>query len=493
MKSIRIKLFLQIGVLIVLLIVLFMSAYSLLFEPIYMAVAKNKLLNQYRYINELERSEYDGIYKEFEKYNKGFNVDVFILDSQGDLQYQSKEYLISNDALETLGVLPTYPETLPSFFEVEQEEVINDNVSFFWANDSILDARTLNVIGNLNNGDHVILRVRLIPPEISIVSTNRFAPIVGIILLFAGMLFAYILSNKFTRPLITMNKVATELSNLNFETTCPVESKDEMGQLAQKINVLSNALKNAIGTLNVRNNELENQIKEKIKIDENRKQLLNNVSHELKTPLTLMQSYADGLKSNVAKDLDKVDYYCDVIIDETEKMNRLITDLLDINRIRFGDVVLNPAEFEIVSFIRSLKEKYQQRVEQESIQFSFEPIEPTMVIADQQKVDIVLSNYVNNAIKYVDDQKTISIRMTQTDQNVRIEVFNTCSHIPDEELPKLWDSFYKVDQSRDRNLGGHGLGLSIVKAIQEADGSGYGVQNQADGITFWMQVRKGKL
>jgi len=489
-KSIKNRLFLQVGIIVVLMIVLIMTSYALLFEVLYKNVAKTKLFNEYEYINELERSDYSTIKKELDKRTRGLYMDVFIHSSEGELLYQSKEYLIDSDKLKMLDILPSYLDDTPSFLEIYDEERINTSVSFFWAHDYLIDTETLNIIGNLDNGDHVILRVRLIPSEISVVASNRFVPIVGILVFIIGIVFAYILSITFTRPLIAMNKATTEISNLKFDIVCPVDSKDEIGQLAEKINILSQKLKMTIEDLNIRNNELNNEIAEKTKIDENRRQLLNNVSHELKTPLTLMQSYADGLRLNVAQNHNKVEYYCDVIVDETENMNSLINQLLDINRISSGDITPVHAEIEIVAFIRNLLNRYNDIVMNQNIHLEFNEIEPTLSYVDPKNLETVLSNLLENAIKYVDNNKKISISLIDIGSNIRVEVYNSTNSIPKDSLEKIWDSFYKVDESRNRNVRGHGLGLSIIKAIQESDQMKYGVYNIEDGVIFWIDVRK---
>jgi len=489
-KSIKNRLFLQVGLIVVLMIVLIMASYSLLFEVLYKNVAENKLFNAYEYINELHRSDYSTIKNELDRYTRGFYMDVFIHNAEGELIYQSKEYLIDGDKLKRLDILPSYLDDMPSFLEIYEEERINSSVSFFWAHDYLIDTETLNVIGVLDNGDHLILRVRLIPSEISVVASNRFVPIVGIVVFIIGLLFAYVLSITFTRPLIAMNKATTEISNLKFDITCPVDSKDEIGQLSEKINILSKKLKKTIEDLNIRNSELNNEIVEKTKIDERRRQLLNNVSHELKTPLTLMQSYADGLKLNVAKNHNKMDYYCDVIIDETENMNSLINQLLDINRISSGDITPVYAEIEIVDFTKKILGRYNDIIMSQNIRLEFNEIEPTLSYVDPKNLETVITNLLENAIKYVDDNKLMSISLIDSDSNIRVEVYNSADLIPKDSLEKLWDSFYKVDESRNRNVRGHGLGLSIIKAIQESDQMKYGVYNIEDGVTFWIEVRK---
>ena len=278
------------------------------------------------------------------------------------------------------------------------------------------------------------------------------------------------------------------MKKLDFDTRCKVESNDELGQLAHSINEMSVELDNTIHSLNISNTELQQEIKEKIRIDEKRKQLLNNVSHELKTPLALMQGYAEGLKLNVAKNHNRVDFYCDVIVDETKKMNYLVQNLLNINQIEFGDEVLHKSEFEIVDFVDYIMEKYTPRFEENNIDVKLNLIDPTEVYADSFKAEQVLTNYLNNAIQYVDEHKEVRVTLSKVNNNVRIEVYNSCQPISNAELEKLWDSFYKRDKARTRETGGHGLGLSIVKAIQEASENDYGVRYEGNGITFWFEL-----
>ncbi|WP_432666766.1 histidine kinase dimerization/phospho-acceptor domain-containing protein [Wukongibacter baidiensis] len=490
MNSIKKKLFIQIGTLIVLFIGLLILANTYLLPPYYTNKKKAQLIDYYQQIDVLDTSEYEDSLASFVSIENASNVDILIYISREDIIYSSKSYLLDKNFKKKFGGMPdpNKKKGSPPPVEIRNEEYINDKIKFIWAKDIITGGENLILTGSLTNGHYIDLRLPLISVDTSVALANEFLIIVGLILFIIAMIFAYVVSNSFTRPILEMNKATLRMKKLDFDTRCKVESSDELGQLAHSINEMSVELDNTIHSLNISNTELQQEIKEKIRIDEKRKQLLNNVSHELKTPLALMQGYAEGLKLNVAKNHDRVDFYCDVIVDESKKMNHLVQNLLNINQIEFGDEILYKSEFEVVDFVEYIMEKYAPRFKENHIDVKLNLISPTEVYADSFKVEQVLTNYLNNAIQYVDERKAVCVTLLKENSTVRIEVYNSSQPINDAELEKLWDSFYKRDKARTRESGGHGLGLSIVKAIQEASGNDYGVRYEGSGITFWFEL-----
>lgn len=495
MSSIRKKLFFQVEALILLFFGLSMLANNYLSKPFYIYKGKKQLITYYEEINNITTNEYDEFLKNFVSMENSSNIDIFIDDPKGKVIYSSKAYIFNEDFDNLIKnkvaeyVHPSIKNPPPPI-KGKKEEIINKNVKFVWEDDIFTHTENLHLMAKLNNGNKLNIRFPLISIEQSISLANTFFLIVGIILILIGMYISYILSKSFTRPILEMNKATNDLKHLNFDCKCTVESNDEIGQLAQSINEMSLELANTIDSLNISNKELQQEIEEKIKIDEKRKQLLNNVSHELKTPLTLMQGYAEGLKLNVAKNHDRVDFYCDVIMDESKKMNQIVQSLLNINQIEFGDITIHKTQFEIIEFVEYILKKYHDRFKASSLNVSFNPISESIVFADQLKTEQIITNYINNAIQYVDQNKILKINIIEFTDSIRIEVYNSCDSIPEDELEKLWDSFYKRDKARTRYLGGHGLGLSIVKAIQEAAGNEYGVRTEDNGVTFWFDLDK---
>lgn len=491
MNSIKKKLFIQIGTLIILFIGLLILANTYLLPPYYTNQKKAQLIDHYQQIDALDTSEYEDSLASFISIENASNIDILIYNVDEDIIYSSRAYFLNKEFKKKFSIKPApnnRKDNPPPPIHKIKEEYINDKIKFIWEDDIITGGGNLILTGPLTNGNFIDLRLPLISIETSVALANEFLIIVGLILFIIAMIFAYVVSNSFTRPILEMNKATLRMKKLDFDTRCKVESNDELGQLAHSINEMSVELDNTIQSLNISNIELQQEIKEKIKIDEKRKQLLNNVSHELKTPLALMQGYAEGLKLNVAKNHNRVDFYCDVIVDETKKMNHLVQNLLNINQIEFGDEVLHKSEFEVVDFVDYIMEKYTPKFEVNNIDVTLNTIEPTEVYADSFKAEQVLTNHLNNAIQYVDENKKVRVTLIKANNNVRIEVYNSCHSISEAELEKLWDSFYKRDKARTRESGGHGLGLSIVKAIQEASGNGYGVRCEANGITFWFEL-----
>lgn len=372
--------------------------------------------------------------------------------------------------------------------EIINHEWISDQISFVWVKDQIPNQKNLMLRGTLDNGNRIELVIPLVSIKTNIELTNTFYLIIGGFVFLVSMLFAYMISNYFTKPIREMNEATKRMKSLDFNTSCKVISRDEIGQLAVSINEMQMELSKNIDILNERNKELENEIYEKNRIDKKRRDLLNNVSHELKTPLALMQGYAEGLKVHVIHSKEKSNFYCDVIIDESKKMNQLVESLLNIEAMEFGDKVLCKSRFEIIQFILQTLNKYQKLFDDQHIKYTVNEIEPIFVFADMFMMKSVFTNYITNAIHYVDERKVVEISIMQEKEYIRVEVYNTAKPILPEDMEKLWDSFYKVDKARTREKGGHGLGLSIVKAIQEAHQSGYGVKNTRDGVSFWFDV-----
>ena len=245
----------------------------------------------------------------------------------------------------------------------------------------------------------------------------------------------------------------------------------------------------ALAELKEKNEQLERDIAQKEKIDEMRKEFLSNVSHELKTPIALIQGYAEGLKEAVNSDEESRDFYCDVIMDEASKMNGMVKKLLDLNHIEFGDIELNPVDFDIVSVISNYLSASDILIKQKEVNLTFEDSDPVYVCADEYYVEEVFNNYFSNALNHVDGEKKISIRVEKLDSFAKISVFNTGENIPEESLPQIWDKFYNVDKARTREYGGSGVGLSIVKAIVEKMGGEYGAVNYNEGVEFYFTVR----
>lgn len=278
------------------------------------------------------------------------------------------------------------------------------------------------------------------------------------------------------------------MKNLDFDAKYKCRAGNEIDELGENFNKMSEELEKTISELKSVNNQLQKDIENKIRIDQQRQEFLNNVSHELKTPIALVQGYAEGLKENISDDPESREFYCDVIMDEAAKMNKLVKNLLTLNHLEEGRDEVKMERFDIVSLIKGVLQSMDIMIQQKEAKVSFEAEEPVYVWADEFRIEEVVTNYTSNALNHLDGDREIEICVCPDGDRVRITVFNTGNPIPEADIPNVWKKFYKVDKARTREYGGSGIGLSIVKAIMESHNQEYGVRNYDNGVEFWFTL-----
>jgi two-component system, OmpR family, sensor histidine kinase VanS len=313
---------------------------------------------------------------------------------------------------------------------------------------------------------------------------------VGFVTIVAGAGIVYLMTRMITKPISRLSELSERMSGLDFDAKYEAKRHDssEITVLGNSMNELSERLKETIAELKSANNQLQKDIEEKTKIDEMRKEFIANVSHELKTPIALIQGYAEGLQEGMGEDKESRDYYCDVIVDEANKMNKMVKQLLTLSSLESGNDRTVMERFDLTELIQGVISSAQILAQQKGIEVVFDVSEPVFVWADEFKIEEVITNYLSNAINHADGEKKVVIRMEQEEKDVRVSVFNTGTPIPEDALPNLWTKFYKVDKARTREYGGSGIGLSIVKAIMDAHHQSCGVQNWQNGVEFWFTV-----
>ena len=268
----------------------------------------------------------------------------------------------------------------------------------------------------------------------------------------------------------------------------PGGGPSEIAELGENFNQMSWKLERSISDLKSANNNLQKDIEQKEKLEQMRNDFLGNVSHELKTPLALIQGYAEGLKDGVTSDPESMDFYCDVIIDEASKMNNMVRNLLTLNQLEFGDEDITFERFDLTAVIRGVIQSMDIMAQQGNATVNFRRDEPVYVWADEFKVEQVIRNYMSNAFHHLNGEKIVEVKIYMEESRAKVTVFNTGSPIPEEDLNHIWDKFYKVDKAHTREYGGNGIGLSIVKAIMESFHQEYGVKNYENGVEFWFTL-----
>ena len=347
--------------------------------------------------------------------------------------------------------------------------------------------------GTLDNGNMLYIRIQVASIEESVQISNRLLIFIGgISILIAGVLASFI-SKKFTQPILELNDIAQDMSKLDFSKKYKMKNTDdEINNLGKSINIMSDKLESTIKQLRETNVELEKDIEEKSKIDEMRKQFISDVSHELKTPIALIQGYAEGLVENVNSDEESRKMYAEVILDEAGKMDKLVKQLLELMKLEYGKREFNNTKFDIIELIKEVIRKCDVMLKENNIEVEFEDNEQIYVTADEFYIDQVVTNYFTNAIKHVKEingEKKIKISIKENkDNKVRISIFNTGENIPEIELDRIWKRFYKVDSSRNREDGGSGIGLALVKAIMNNYENNFGVENKDNGVEFYFEL-----
>lgn len=407
------------------------------------------------------------------------NLTVCIMDSNSQMKYVSVNGGRELEA-QLIGYIFGFEQPPTRVIEEGEDYIIqvvkNSNDEY------------LMMLGRLNSGISFIMRTPLESIRESAEVANRFFAYVGILCTLAGGIIIWFVSGRITKPIMKLNRISEQMVHLNFDAKYEGKSKNEIGMLGENINKLSESLEKSISELKTANNELQKDIEKKEEIDEMRKEFLANVSHELKTPIALIQGYAEGLAESVNDDPESRSFYCEVIMDEAAKMNNMVQKLLTLNQLEFGNDMVTMERFDITALIRNYLQSAAILTKQHEIQVCMEEKPAVYVWGDEFKIEEVFANYFSNAVNHCSGDKKIVVTMEQKDNLVRVGVFNTGEPIPEEALPHLWEKFYKVDKARTREYGGSGVGLSIVRAIMESLNRQYGVDNYQNGVMFWFEL-----
>ena len=342
--------------------------------------------------------------------------------------------------------------------------------------------------GSLDDGSQFLLRSPVESMRESASISNRFLLYIGSVLIVVSILLIWYFSKRITDPIRELARLSDRMADLDFDAKYTSGGSNEIGELGENFNRMSERLEQTISNLKEANYKLQKDIEQKEKRENMRSEFLGNVSHELKTPIALIQGYAEGLKEGVNDNPESREFYCEVIMDEAGKMNRMVKNLLALNQLEFGEDDVQFERFDITSLISGVLQSLDILIEQKEAQVIFRHKNPVYVWADEFKVEQVVRNYVNNALNHVDGEKVIEIKITKENDMAKITVFNTGTPIPEEDLPHIWEKFYKVDKARTREYGGNGIGLSIVKAIMDSFGKGYGAINHTNGVEFWFEL-----
>lgn len=417
-------------------------------------------------------------------------INIFVLRKDNTIYSNINEESEMWESMQSIAVL------LEGQNERNLENEFFDTGQGFWIfnqnYDKKLDSNFFDLVGMLDDGSLIALRSSVVRFNASVATTMKLYLYVGAAAILVGCMAMFFASDSYVRPIHQMAIVAKRMAQLDFDVKVDSRSKDEIGELGNSINSMSKELEATISELKTANAKLQQDIDEKTQIDEMRKEFLSHVSHELKTPIALIQGYAEGLKENISDDPDSKDFYCEVIMDEAERMNILVKKLMTLNELEFGQNKINFERFDIVELMNNINASAEILLQQKQINIQFMFGHPIYVWADEFMIEEVYRNYLSNAIHYAKEKSDIRVNAEQRDSVLRLYVYNEGERIPEDELDKIWIKFYKVDKARTREYGGSGVGLSIVAATMRLHGREYGAYNAENGVVFYFDLELSK-
>ena len=490
-KSIRTKLFLSLCIIVLSIIVALILLNNFVLRDFYEYNKEKQLINVYETINVYynEESQSNDLEQELDKISINNNFDILIRNNENVSIYSSNKDFYHSVGEITFSIINN---------QKEQKNILEKNEKYTIS--LFKDAKTtinyIMLLAKLDNSYDLYIRMPVASIEESVKISNEFLSIIAIFIIIIGGTVLSIVTRRFSDPIVELNQIAKKMSNLDFSQKYKdSETNDEIDMLGNSINTLSDKLEKTINQLRKTNFELERDIEEKSKIDEMRRSFISDVSHELKTPIALIQGYSEGLIENVNTDDESRKFYAEVILDESTKMDKLVKQLLELMKLEYGKMSFNNKKFNIVELEKEILRKTAVMIEKENVILEEDLSEEIIVYADDFYIDQVLTNYITNAIKYsivINGEKRVKIENVLMKDKVRIKVFNTFNQFTEEEMVRIWNRFYKVDESRNRENGGNGIGLSLVKAIMNNYGNKFGVKNVAGGVEFYFDLNLAK-
>lgn len=302
-----------------------------------------------------------------------------------------------------------------------------------------------------------------------------------IVALIFGAIGAYFISKNITQPLVKLNNIAREMEKLNFSNQYQENREDEIGQLGKTLNSMSQTLQATI-------QQLKDELEKEKTLDVLRKQFVAQVSHEMQTPLAIIQGYTEALEDGIVKSEKEIKYHYEVIHDEINKMVKILRDLLDLSQLEAGTFKIKKERFDMTALLQKVSEKYYEITKQKDIKLILDQdTSETIINGDTFRLEQVLNNFIKNALEHTSSKGIINIKSQKTNSHIKITIENTGASIQEEDLPYIWESFYKSKEKSQNK--GTGLGLAISKQILNLHDAQYGVENVEDGVIFWFKIK----
>ncbi|WP_131821218.1 HAMP domain-containing sensor histidine kinase [Paramaledivibacter caminithermalis] len=409
---------------------------------------------------------------------KGYISSLYIPDEKFYSSLYKEQTLYNNilNLMENKNLSDIFKENELSFYELMDEGTGIKNIIF------------IKPVDIKNHGQYLFFASTSLQPvddAIAIIKNyNKYFFLLAFIMV---AIAAYFYSKIISRPLIHMKNIACKMANLDFSSECKIDSDDEIGDLANSLNTLSNNLNTSLTQLKEANEKLVDDIERERKQEKIRKEFIANISHELKTPLTIIEGIASGIRDSVYDSHDV--YHINSLIEEVNHMNELIFEMLQLSKIEADGYSLNWEIFDISDIVLKVHSKFKKLVKDKNIEVILD-LEEVFANGDSKKLEQVITNLYSNAVRYTNEGEKILINIKENEEKIFVFVENTGVNIPENEIEEIWKPFYRIEKSRNRESGGTGLGLQIVKRILEHHKSDFGVKNSNNSVIFYFSLDK---
>ncbi len=417
--------------------------------------------------------------------NQNISICIFSLDTStgnGEVEYYSRQKYFSQSPFEK-DILHLIDRLWNdnAFLDLSNKNyyIINDVNNHFDNN--------ITILSKIDSSNYIIVQTPIkFIKDLSMMAI-KYSLYISIFTLLIGAILIYFIADKATKPIRQLQIIADKISNLNFMDRCNILTNDEIGLLSKSINNMSEKLQDFVSQLMVANEKLKDDLTRQEKTDQMRKQFIANVSHDFKTPLTLIMSYSEALLDINNIDEETKRDYLNIIISEGDKMSVFVQELLKLSQLESGMIELTKSNFSINEIINDTIQKSKIITESKGIYVDKNISDNFIVFADYYRIEQVFQNLFENAIKYTLSNGKIIISTNKNNNKCLIKIFNEGNFISDEDLDSLFISFYRADKSR-KNMGSYGLGLAIVKAIMDMHGENYGCKNIDGGVEFFFEL-----
>ncbi len=467
---------------ILLCVVIFSVVQFYLMDDIFALAAKISMLDAADEISEIDFSDKNSlpVISDFET-RKGIYIEVYADDDTLVYTTEGNDYVYNPDLSHQAPLNPRYMKILShhdredgSYFEMREE--VFATAQYIVYGSFFDEGKSLQIYYPVDN----------ITKNAEIASGALFVlSIIAFIVYYAA---TYFFAVAFSKPIITINATSKKIAELDFSQKCPSFRISELDELSKSINTLSFSLESALNSLKIENQQLEHDILKERSLEKTRRNFVANASHELKTPISIIQGYAEGMKYGIG--CDSTEEFCDIIIEEAEKMNQLIIKLLEFLHIGSGEFPLSVQSFYLDELLMSHLGSLEQLHQEKNIKLVTDIGSNLYAEGDPALIKIVFNNYLSNAVSHADFEKEIKISVNEDKDVYTVTVFNTGKLIDESDIDNLWQSFYRADKSHSRAEGRFGLGLSIVASIQELHKQSYSVRNAENGVEFSFTVKK---